>query len=206
MRMSRTRLALASPAHFMRRIAEAPDPLRLGLTAILLIAAGYTFAIAVFWIAGAMMTIPAWLPIPEDRYYLVETFFIGPLTLALWVVAGWVAHRSARRAGGRGTMRITLALLAFAIAISSLSTLVPDLVTGVLFVTATLPQAEWLEMTSSGFWQAVVIAYLALYLVGFAVLFPVAIWVGEGVSRRAAVAIGWLSFAVYQVPYLIAVR
>ena len=82
----------------------------------------------------------------------------------------------------------------------------PDLITGVLFVTGALPQAEWLEMTSGGFWQGVVIAYLALYLVGFAVLFPVAIRVGEGVSRGAAVAIGWLKAAVYQVPYVIVVR
>ena len=204
--MSRRRLALASPAHLMRRIAETRDPLRVGRAAILLIAAGYTIAIAVLWIAGAKMTIPAWLPIPEDQYYAVETFFIGPLTIALWIVAAWVAHRLAGRVGGRGTFRITLALLAVAIAIASLATLVPDLITGALFVTRALPQDEWLEMTSGGFWQGVVIGYLTLYLVGFAVLFPVAVRVGEGVSRRAAVAIGWLSFAVYQVPYLIAVR
>lgn len=204
--MSRSRPALLSPTRFMRRIADAPDPLRLGRAAILLLAAGYTIAIAVLWIAGARMTIPAWLPIPDEQYYLVETFFIGPLTIVLWFVAGWVGHQSARRVGGRGALGVTLALLAFAIATSSLATLLPDLITGALFLIGALPQERWLEMTSSGFWQGVVIGYLSLYVIGFAVLFPIAIRVGEGVSRRAAWVIGWLCFAVYQVPYLIVVR
>jgi hypothetical protein len=188
------------------RPAPAPDRFRRGAIAIFLVAGAYTVAIAVLHAAGARITIPAWVPIPEDRYYLVEALYIGPLTVVLWLAAGHVAHRMAHRVGGRGTARSTQGLIALAIAVPSLATLLPDLVTGLLFLTGALPQDEWLEMTSGGFWQVVVIGYLSLYLVGIVALFPVAVRASEGVSRRAAVLVGLLSLSVYQVPYFILVR
>ena len=94
-------------------------------------------------------------------------------------------------AGGSGRFEDVLATSAFAITLPSLATIVPDLSVGMLATLGLLDAQAWARTSvEPGIWRTVIWSYLALYLVGLLVLFPLAAAAAQSLRGWRVVGIG----------------
>jgi len=185
------------------------DPLRLQRGGALIVAksAAYTLVVLLLYLGGVPTMIPAWIAIPAESYYLWQIAFIAAVTLGCWVLAAGVVQILAGTVGGSGRFEDVLAATAFAITLPSLATLVPDLLVGLLATLGVLDPHEWARLSvTPGAWRTLIWSYLAVYLVGLLVFYPIATAAAHRLRGWSAVWIGLVGAVVYQGTYFIFIR
>jgi hypothetical protein len=192
---------------FVRRWLGRRKPLRDGVVALVGYALSYALCLLLLAIGGARPGTAPWLTIPEEVYFWWESTFIAPVIVCGAVLAAALLHLIARASGGTGDFDRTMAAVAFATAFASLSTLVPDTIIALLLCTHFVDAEAWMHaITSPSVTLYVVWAYLALYVIAFATLFPAVARVVQGLRGWRAYAVGWTAFAVYQLLLYVFVR
>jgi hypothetical protein len=121
-----------------------------------------------------------------------------------WVVAGAVAHGLARVAGGRGTLKGTLAVLGFGVAIASWWTLLHDLVTSFLGAIHVMDQ-RWYEDALSGdtSWHRMYSVLALGYAISFVLYFGRGISSAQRLRPLVSFVIGFVAFAAYQLTFVV---
>ena len=196
-----------TPRQFVERRLADPRRLRTGMLWLAIVALAYGGCLLLLASGGGEPGPAPWLDIPQSSYYYWEAAFIAPVIVAAAILAAGCMHLLARAAGGRGSFDDTMALVGSATAVCTLCTLVPDLIIGVLLRTGAIQADAWLEAVAHPtVTLGIVWAYMSVYAVAFLVLFPMVASAAHRLSVRAAVAIGWTGFAIYQGVMYIFVR
>jgi hypothetical protein len=181
--------------------------LRYGFFAVLFVGVGYAVTIAGIALSDGRPATP-WVAIPREDYFAWEALFVAPVTLLCWVLAAGVAHLLSRPFRGRGTFDDTLALLGFAVALPTLISLIPDFARAALTTVGVQDRQAWEDavgrMGTADWWF--LWSYMAAYMVGLLVLFPLAVATAQRLPRWPAVAVGFVGAVVYQGVYLIFIR
>ena len=181
--------------------------LRHGSIALLITALLYSLTMLLLTLVGGEPAIPPLLAIPTKDYYSVQVLFMTPVMILAWLLAAGVVQLLSRPFGGNGTFEDTLSVLGFGIAAPTYATLVPDTVSGILSLIGVITQKQWNEATTQpGLWQALAWAWLTVYVVGFLVLFPLAVAAAQRLRWRQATFVGVVGFMVYQSMLLVFVR
>lgn len=191
------------PRRAFADLAADPCRLRHGDVALLISALPYALVILLLALAGGEPVIPPLLDIRARDYYSGQVLLMVPVLFAGWALAAAVVHALGRPLGGRGTFRDTLALLGFAIVPPTYATMVPDGVSGALSLLGVIGPDPLLWTTQPGLGQALSLGYLALYVVWFLVLFPIAAAEAQTLGRGRAIVAGFLA---YQSVLLVFVR
>jgi hypothetical protein len=198
---------MSIPVVWLRRRLAAPRPLRAGIIALGATSAAYALCILLLAVGGAKPGPAPWLAIPVDTYFWWEALFIGPVIFFAGIMAAGVLHLAAKAFGGTGTFEATLALLGFAVAISTTATLIPDTVVGLALCAGLVDPAWWADAIARPTpTLAVIWIYLLLYIALFLTTFPAVARVAHGLARGPALLVGWSAFAVYQVFLYVFVR
>lgn len=185
------------------------DPRRLSLSfrAVGQVAALYTLAMLFIYLGDGVSLIPPWLAIPEDELFLWETFFVGAVTFGCWLLASAVVHLISRASGGHGLFEDTLCALAFAIAVPTYVSGVPDLISGLVRALGWVNGEAWAEAISHpGPEWAILWTYMILYLAGLLYLFPRAVAGAHKMRPLPSTLIGVTGVIVYQGVYFIFIR
>jgi hypothetical protein len=164
----------------------------------------YTVAIIGWYFGGAEVTAPPIIPI--DNYYLAEIFFLMPVFFLAILSATSVAYLLAKALKSQSVFDDYLSLLIHAAILPTFLTLISDLVQAFFFTTGIIDQKQWLELTSDGLGLIVVISYLALYVIGFLILFPLAVKKASGLKLFPSIVIGLFSFIVYHLYLFVFIR
>jgi hypothetical protein len=158
-------------------------------------------------VGGAQPGPAPWLVLPPATYFWWESLFIAPVIVGAGILAAGVLQLGARAVGGRGSFEDTLGLLGWAIAASTLATLIPDLAIGVALCAGLVRPETWMDaITRPTPVLALVWVYLLTYVALFLVTFPAVARAAHGLGRGRAIALGWTTFAVYQLLVYVFVR
>jgi hypothetical protein len=130
---------------------------------------------------------PPFLRIPTDEYYAWATLFGVPTIVGGWLLATGTMQLISRALGGRGRFEDLATTLAWATAVATVFTLVPDFTSSALGV-----YASWDPTGKS--W----ILTVSLYLIAFVLLYMAALRVVHGLGWISAFVVGLGGFAVYQ--------
>jgi hypothetical protein len=104
----------AMPTRLFERLASDASA-RIGAAAVLV--AGVLWALLCLALATAgLAPSVTWVPIPPERYYLVQAGFVVPVLLVQWLLASAVALHLGRAVGGAGTWSATASTMGFAMA------------------------------------------------------------------------------------------
>jgi hypothetical protein len=163
----------------------------VGFKHIFILAVLYELAFLLWALGDATVTMPAFLKIPEDRYYFYELIFAIPVFFIVWFVASGTAYLLSKAIGGNGSYDTMLGGFGIAALISAYFTLIPDFIQGVLWTTGWVPFAEYQEATSRGPLLVLVWVYIVAYNVSHLVLYTVTIRYSQnlGILKSAIVAI-----------------
>jgi hypothetical protein len=191
----------------IRDRAEGRPRLRGGLTALVLVALGYAACILLLAVGGAKPGPAPWLSLSRDTYFWWEALFIAPVIVGSGILAAGVLQLGARALGGRGSFEDTLGLLGWAIAASTLATLLPDLGIGIALCAGLVRSDTWMDaITRPTPVLALVWVYLLTYVALFLTTFPAVSRAAHGLTGLRAIGVGWAAFAAYQVLVYVFVR
>lgn len=181
---------VCSPKTAITELASNPRAAFVGFKHIFLLAVLYELAFALWALGDATVTMPAFLKIPEDRYYYYELIFAIPVFLIVWIVACGTAYLLSKAIGGNGSYDTILGGFGIAALISAYFTLIPDFIQGVLWTSGWVPFAEYQEATSRGPLLVLVWGYIVAYNVSHLVLYTVTIRYSQnlGIMKSALVA------------------
>ncbi|MCW5898565.1 MAG: hypothetical protein KIT10_04785 [Flavobacteriales bacterium] len=176
-----------------------PRRLRMGLRDLLLIGIAYSLAIVLLALGGVGPGMPSWLAIPTENYFTWEPLFTTPVIFLTGLLAAAVMHLLARWLGGTGSFEDTVALIGPTTAWATLCTLIPDAIIGLLLIMGAIDPAQWMAaIVRPSTTLAIIWLYLLLYVVAFAILYPMVARLVHGLPNGKARVAGWLAFAVYQ--------
>jgi len=180
-----------SPRTAITELASNPRAVFVGFKHILILAVLYELAFVLWALGDATVTMPAFLKIPEDRYYFYELIFAIPVFFIVWIVASGTAYLLSKAIGGNGSYDTMLGGFGIAALVSAYFTLIPDFIQGVLWTTGWVPFAEYQEATSRGPLLVLVWGYIVAYNVSHLVLYTVTIRYSQnlGILKSAIVAI-----------------
>lgn len=182
---------VCSPRAAITELASNPRAAFVGFKHILILAVLYEFVFVLWALGDATVTMPAFLKIPEDRYYFYELIFAIPVFFIVWIVAGGTAYLLSKAIGGNGSHDTMLGGFGIAALISAYFALIPDFIQGALWTTGWVPFAEYQEATSRGPLLVLVWGYIVAYNVSHLVLYTVTIRYSQnlGILKSAIVAI-----------------
>ena len=180
-----------SPRTAITELASNARGAFVGFKHIFILAVLYELAFVLWALGDATVTMPAFLKIPEDRYYFYELIFAIPVFFIVWIVASGTAYLLSKAIGGNGSYDTMLGGFGIAALISAYFTLIPDFIQGVLWTTGWVPFAEYQEATSRGPLLVLVWVYIVAYNVSHLVLYTVTIRYSQnlGILKSAIVAI-----------------
>ena len=180
-----------SPRTTITGLASNPRAALVGFKHIFILAVLYELVFVLWALGDATVTMPAFLKIPEDRYYFYELIFAIPVFFIVWIVAGGTAYLLSKAIGRNGSYDTMLGGFGIAALISAYFALIPDFIQGVLWTTGWIPFAEYQEATSRGPLLLLVWAYITAYNVSHLVLYTVTIRYSQnlGILKSAVVAI-----------------
>ena len=181
---------VCSPRTAITELASNPRAAFVGFKHIFILAVLYELAFVLWALGDATVTMPAFLKIPEDRYYFYELIFAIPVFFIVWIVAVGTAYLLSRALGGNGSYDTILGGFGIAALVSAYFTLIPDFIQGVLWTTGWVPFAEYQEATSHGPLLVLVWGYILAYNVSHLVLYTVTIRYSQnlGILKSAVVA------------------
>jgi len=182
---------IRSPKTTITRLASNPRAAFVGFKHIFILAVLYELAFLLWALGDATVTMPAFLKLPEDRYYFYELIFAIPVFFVVWIVAGGTAYLLSKASGGNGSYDTVLGGFGIAALISAYFSLIPDFIQGVLWTTGWVPFTEYQEATSRGPLLVLVWGYIIAYNVSHLVLYTVTIRYSQnlGIWKSAIVAI-----------------
>jgi len=180
-----------SPRTAITELASNPRAVFVGFKHIFILAVLYELVFVLWALGDATVTMPAFLKIPEDRYYFYELIFAIPVFFIVWIVAGGTAYLLSKAIGGNGSYDTMLGGFGIAALISAYFALIPDFIQGVLWTTGWMPFAEYQEATSRGPLLVLVWGYIVAYNVSYLVLYTATIRYSQnfGILKSAIVAI-----------------
>ena len=100
---------VTAPSRTSAELANDPAALWVGFWWSFLFLAAYSVTVLVFWLLGHRPVSKGWLPIPPDRWYLVQTFTTIPVGLAGFLSYAGLLHLLCRSVGGKGSFEATFA-------------------------------------------------------------------------------------------------
>lgn len=194
------RRAFVHPRRALEELAASPQALTIGAKALLLTAALYTLMYGFLTLGGAApSSFAPWLAIPKELYYRYNTLLLAPSMFVCWLLAASVGHLLARAWGGRGSFERTAAAMGISISLASWTTLVHDLTGSMLGALHVIDaRAHEVAMNGPTFWRGLILTLFVLYAAAFLYMFATSIAVSQWLSRTKSVALGTLSFIVYQ--------
>ena len=101
---------VATPSRTSGELAKDAAALWVGFWWSFLFLAAYSVTVLLFWLLGHRPASRGWLPIPPERWYLVQTFTTIPVGLAGFLSYGGLAHLICRALGGKGSFEATFAV------------------------------------------------------------------------------------------------
>ncbi len=132
---------ISAPGRTSRQLAGDPAAVWIGFWWALLFLGAYSVTVLVFWLLGHRPVSQGWLPIPADRWYLVQTFTTIPVGMAGFLSFAGLAHLLCRAAGGTGSFEATFAVEVY-------SAIVPCVVFMLILEMLVAPVAIALGLTS----------------------------------------------------------
>jgi len=184
-----------SPRAVIHGLAHDKRAALIGFRHVLTLAVLWEGAVVLWALGGAVVTLPAFLKIPVDRYYLYQLIFMIPMFLATWILAAGIGYLLSKPFGGEGSFDTVLGGFGLTTAVSGYFALIPDYVQGVLWTTGWVPFAEYQEITSRGFPAAVVWAYLLAWLFAHLALYSATIYHGQRISLPKSVLVAVIAFS-----------
>ena len=196
---------ITSPRRAFRELMTEPKRLRYGVAALLLNALLYTMVYVFLTIGnGAPSSFTPWLAIPRDEYYFYNRFMLAPSMIAAWILSAGVAQLLSIALHGKGRFEDMIAALGFAIAIACLASLAHDLPDSFLGALGLLDlRAYEVVLNSPTIWRAILLTLYFGSVFWFLFLFTIAVHVVQGLSWPRAVLVGWPSYFVYQLMFVV---
>ena len=183
-----------SPKRFATNLATDPKAIQIGFRNVLAVAILYEGAILLWALGADGVTLPAFLRIPEQQYYLYELVFLIPLFFLTWLLAASIAYVASKALGGHGSFDPLLGGFGLAMAISAYFTLIPDYIQGILWTTGWVPFREYQELTGSGVLQAIVWAYMLAYTLSHLILYAITVRQTQILSTSRSAVVALVSF------------
>lgn len=184
-----------SPGEFVEGLAHDRGAAYVGFRHVLTIAVLWEGAIVLWTLGDAVVTLPAFLKIPVDRYYLYQLIFMIPMFLAAWILAAGIGYLLSKPFGGAGSFDTILGGFGLTTAVSGYFALIPDYVQGILWTTGWIPFAEYQEITSHGFPAVVVWTYLLAWLFAHLALYSATIYYAARISLPKSVLVAAVAFS-----------
>lgn len=196
---------VTNPRRAFAELMGDPKRLRYGAAALLLNALLYTMVYVFLTIGkGAPSSFTPWLAIPRDDYYFFNRFMLAPSMVAAWILSAGVAQLLSAPLGGKGRFEDMAAALGFAIAIACLASLAHDLPDSFLGAVGLLDlRAYEVALNSPTIWRAILLTLYFGSVLWFLVLYAVAARVVQGLSWPRAILVGFPSYAVYQLLFVV---
>jgi hypothetical protein len=197
--------SLLRPRRTFEALMADPRRLRYGLLAIGINAVLYTFVYIFLTIGhGAPSSLTPWLNIPKEVYYGYDRFILAPSMFGCWILSAGTAHLLSKLFSGQGSFDDTLSAFGFAIGLPSLFSLLHDLTDSFLSAVGLLNQ-QWYEtaLNSPTIWRTILWILYGMMFIFFLVLYPKAVGASQRLKPGPAILVGVLSFAVYQLVFLI---
>lgn len=100
---------VVAPKRTLGRLADDPSAIWVGFWWALLFLLAYSVTVLVFWLLGHQPVSRGWLPIPPERWYLVQTFTTIPVGLAGFLSYSGLLYLLCRSVSGQGSFEATFA-------------------------------------------------------------------------------------------------
>ena len=195
-----------SPKATITELADNPRAAAVGFKHVLYLAVLWELAIVLWAFGGAMPTMPAFLKIPEDRYYFYQLIFMIPMFLVVWLLAGSVAYVLSKAIGGNGSYEVILGGFGIAAPISGYFALIPDYIQGILWTTGWVSFDDYQQLTSRGPLLALVVAYMFGYVAAHLALYSTTIYHSQHLSKTESVIVAAISFFASASIFIVVVR
>lgn len=195
-----------SPRTAIANLVSDPGAAFVGFRHVLCLAVLWEFVLLLWALGGATPTIPAFLKIPDAKYYFYQLIYYIPMFFVAWLLAGGIAYLLSKAFGGRGTYDTILGGFGMAAFISGYFALIPDFIQGVLWTTGWVPFARYQELTSQGFLAVIVTGYLAAYSISYLLLYAVTIHYSQDLSKSKSVIVAVVAYFVSVFFFMIIVR
>jgi hypothetical protein len=197
---------IRSPKTAIADLENNPRAAFTGFKHVLVLAVLWEFALLLWALGGATPTIPAFLKIPEERYYFYQLIFYIPMFLVVWLLASGIAYLLSKAFGGSGSYDTILGGFGMAALISGYFALVPDFVQGILWTTGWISFAEYQELTRSGFLAVIVWTYLSAYSIAYLLLYSATVRYSQNLSKPKSVVVAVIAYFVSVFLFMVIVR
>ncbi len=142
-------LLSSAPAKGSDKIAADPQGFSAGLYWTLLFLVAYSVCALIGYLQGRVPVTPAFLTIPMEKWYLVQTFTTIPAGLSGFLSFSGLLYLLCRAVGGKGTFESTFASQMYALTVPTVVfMLIPELFVAPIFVAAGIgwfPWPQWVE-------------------------------------------------------------
>jgi hypothetical protein len=141
---------IIAPGRAADRIAADPSKLWIGFWLALMFCAAYSVTVLINHVLGQKPTWKPFLPIPLEKWYLVQSFTTIPMGLATFLAYSGVAYLLSRAVGGTGNFDATFASQTYALIIPcAIFMLLYELLMAPFLIAAgkkDLPWPPWVEI------------------------------------------------------------
>lgn len=197
---------IRSPKNTIISLGRDPDAALVGFKHILLLAVLWEFALVLWVLGGAVPTMPAFLRIPDEKYYLYQLIYYIPMFLIAWLLASSIAYVLSKVFGGNGSYDTILGGFGMAGFVSGYFALVPDFIQGVLWTTGWVPFAEYQQATGQGLLAVLVGVYILAYLTSYLVLYTATIRYSQNLGLLKSAMVATISYFVSASIFITIVR
>ncbi|HVN57580.1 MAG TPA: YIP1 family protein [Bacteroidales bacterium] len=199
---------LLRPTATFRELMAYERKLKLGVLALLVPALGYTLFYILAWNAGGgPSTFKPWLAIPRESYYYWDIFLSIPAYLVSMLMATSVLYLLAKHFGGAGSWDDTFLMIAFAVGVATLSTMLHDLTDAFLGVTGVIDLKNYERLLNEPtFWRSMLWGLFMIYFAWFIMLFSRGLKETHKLTWLQSIIIGIIGLAVFQVMLLVFIR
>ncbi len=178
------------PRRAFGRLMADPQPMRRGVQAVLLTGFLHVLTSAVLAVTGAVPMAPVFLPLGLENYHFWQMLFVLPSLIVIWVFVSVLVHVLGRGRRRGGSLRKTLGIFGFSLAIPFLFVWIPQLAIAVFYGLG-MGQLEMVDILSEpGPAQAVFLAVHGLALLWLYGLCSVAATVSQKISRWKGLPLG----------------
>lgn len=121
------------PRRAFGRLMADPRPARRGFQAMLLAGFLYILTTAALAVTGAVPMAPIFLHVRVENYHFWQMLFILPLFVLIWLFASVLVHVLGRGSRKGGSLRRTLAVFGFSLAVPVILLWVPQMAIAVFY-------------------------------------------------------------------------
>ena len=197
---------IRSPRTAIAILENDPRAAFVGFKHVLFLAVLWEFALLLWALGGASPTIPAFLKIPEEKYYFYQLIYYIPMFLVAWLLASSIAYVLSKSFGGNGSYDTILGGFGMTALVSGYFALIPDFIQGVLWTTGWVPFTEYQELTSHGFLAVLVSGYLLAYSIAYLLLYSATIHYSQNLSKSKSVFVAVIAYFVSVFFFMVIVR